>query len=781
VDVVKSGILPGKNVLITCSFLLIGAASMIIQAIMVREFLVVLYGNELSMGMVLGLWLLSIACGALIYGRIERHLQTSSWIFAALLPVLGFLPLLELFLVRATRIVLAVPSGMFIPFLSMILWTALATLPYGFVVGFLFPLGCRLADEGGFKLDTVSKLYAIESLGALCGGALFSFVIVGRLTPLFILWGIFMATLLFSLILSFSWGPQKGLRVPVGVILLCSLAFLPTLAAAEKAMLEMRWHSLAGGLPLVSSYDSRYENLALTRQEDQFSIYGNGQYVFSFPDPYQNKMVAGLIMSQHQRPASMLIIGATSGGFLKECLDHGLSSLCYVLLDRAMIDLVKPFADDYERQGYLSRRVTIVLSDGRSWLRGARERYDVIFCALPDPSSSMINRFYTVEFFASLRKILTPGGILAMAVTSSPNYLGGEMADYNASLYRTLREVFPHILISPGDMTYFFASTSPASLSDNPVILEKRLRERGFSEGQFPAGLFVDYFNRGRIDYALRAFKARKAGLNSDLRPVTYYYNLMVWDRVSGSRMAPYLRAIGGIRLSTLAWCAFFFFLLRLFFIKVGRISASKQKGFTMRVAVGVFGFSAMALEVVLIFAYQNLFGYLYRMIGLLVASFMGGMTAGSLIAGLLLRKNEARTAHLIALQFMLLLFSLLLPHFIASFSGPLAAVFSGASLEMLFFASMALMGLANGAGFPLACHLGAQEGEDRGKIVGILNAADHLGAALGGFLCGTFMVPLLGTAYTCYAAAILAFMAIALWIPLLFSPVSSAPRASLP
>jgi predicted membrane-bound spermidine synthase len=765
VDSMKSEIFPRKRMPIAWSFLLLGFASMVVQAILIREFLVVFYGNELSMGLVLGLWLFSIAIGAFIYGRLEGRVRNAAGLFAILLTVCGFLPLLQLLLVRVTRIALAVPAGTFVPFFPMVLWTTVVALPYGIVVGFIFPLGCRLASEEGYGEQAVTKLYSTECLGALLGGVSFCFFLVGRWPPLFILWGIAIVTLLFSLMQSL----QGKKRHPALIFLLLgSLAFMPFLGWGEETLLKMRWRSLAGALPLVRSIDSRYENLALTRQEDQFSLYGNGQYVFSFPDPYQNKIIAGLILAQHRHPRTMLVVGATSGGFLKECLDHGLESLSFVLLDRAMIDLIKPFRSDYERSGYESEKIRLHLSDGRAWVRSAEERYDVIFCALPDPSSSMINRFYTVEFFSGLRKILTADGILAITVTSSPNYLGSEMADYNASLYATLSQIFPHIIISPGDVTYLFASMSSASLSVDPKELEERLMARGFAEGRFPAELFEDYFNRRRIDSALSAFHARKAGLNSDMRPITYYYNLMVWDRVSGSRLAPFLRALGGLHLSLLLWCATILALLRLFQVMVQKIPRASQEQFTMKVAVGIFGFSAMAIEIVLLFAYQNLFGYLYGMIGLLVASFMGGMTAGSLITGVLLRKRMAATMHMMALQLVLLIFAVLMPNFIAAFSGSLAALLSGTWLEVLFFASMAFAGLVNGIGFPLACHLAGKESSKPHGMVGSLNAVDHLGAALGGFLPGTFLVPLLGTAYTCYAVGILALMAMILWVPLM-------------
>ena len=52
------------------SLVLVGCYATIAQVLLVREFLVVFYGSELCLGIIFGSWLLGVALGAAIAGRI---------------------------------------------------------------------------------------------------------------------------------------------------------------------------------------------------------------------------------------------------------------------------------------------------------------------------------------------------------------------------------------------------------------------------------------------------------------------------------------------------------------------------------------------------------------------------------------------------------------------------------------------------------------------------------------------------------------------------------------
>ena len=59
---------------------------------------------------------------------------------------------------------------------------------------------------------------------------------------------------------------------------------------------------------------------------------------------------------------------------------------------------------------------------GRGGSRGGRERFDLVFIHQPDAWTAQLNRYYTREFFLDLKKILAPGGVVALRLR-----LGGEL------------------------------------------------------------------------------------------------------------------------------------------------------------------------------------------------------------------------------------------------------------------------------------------------------------------------------------------------------------------
>lgn len=70
-------------------------------------------------------------------------------------------------------------------------------------------------------------------------------------------------------------------------------------------------------------------------------------------------------------------------------------------------------------------------------------------------------------------------GVVSLSVSSKEAYLTPELRDFNGSIYHTLKSVFPHIILIPGDALTLIASMSPDHLTDDPERLGERLEERG--------------------------------------------------------------------------------------------------------------------------------------------------------------------------------------------------------------------------------------------------------------------------------------------------------------
>jgi len=60
-------------IFILFSMLFIGCYATIAQVLLIREFLVVFFGNELCIGIILGTWFFGVAFGAVFGGRIVNR------------------------------------------------------------------------------------------------------------------------------------------------------------------------------------------------------------------------------------------------------------------------------------------------------------------------------------------------------------------------------------------------------------------------------------------------------------------------------------------------------------------------------------------------------------------------------------------------------------------------------------------------------------------------------------------------------------------------------------
>jgi len=108
-----------------------------------------------------------------------------------------------------------------------------------------------------------------------------------------------------------------------------------------------------------------------------------------------------------------------------------------------------------------TNKLNLTLDDGRHFLNRCRKQYDVVVldAFLGDSSPSHL---MTREAFASIRRVLRPGGTLV--INSFGNLEDGKDF-FAASLSRTLRAIFPGVRIhTSGDGGIFFAA------SDRPAL-----------------------------------------------------------------------------------------------------------------------------------------------------------------------------------------------------------------------------------------------------------------------------------------------------------------------
>ncbi|HID06529.1 MAG TPA: hypothetical protein EYP10_05210, partial [Armatimonadetes bacterium] len=287
---------------------------------------------------------------------------------------------------------------------------------------------------------------------------------------------------------------QKRLQciIGIGIAMLPALLMVTNVNRLEGATVQMRWRSFGTGNELLKSIDSPYQNIAIGKRLEQYSVFCNGHFTLNFPDPYMNATLAKLLVSEADKPRSALIIGGGIEGLLTQLHLADVKTIHYVQIDPWLVRAIISFLPPSERMVLKRAGIKLFYTDARQFVYSTRERYDLIFLHLGDPSTALLNRYYTLEFFKLVREHLTDRGIFALHITASESYFGPGVAEYVASIYHTLKRAFPNIAIAVGETTYFFATRHRGLVSESPEELMRRVQWLGQSRTQDDSGAQLD-------------------------------------------------------------------------------------------------------------------------------------------------------------------------------------------------------------------------------------------------------------------------------------------------
>jgi spermidine synthase len=176
--------------------------------------------------------------------------------------------------------------------------------------------------------------------------------------------------------------------------------------------------------------------------------------------------------------------------------------------------------------------------------------------------------------------------------------------------------------------------------------------------------------------------------------------------------------------------------------------------GGVVTVSVATTGFATMALSIIWLFAFQNLYGYVYQRIGWIIAIFMGGLVVGCAAAASRSKKVTSGLPYylwtrLIIIDVLLAVLSLMVPIVLPVLGTMQATPTSFLLVEWAVWIMVAATGALGGAAFALAGGLELGRTGRAGRAAAGIVGADHAGACLGALLTGVLMVPVYGTATT--------------------------------
>ena len=288
--------------------------------------------------------------------------------------------------------------------------------------------------------------YQLDLVGSLLGVVAFALLSLAHLDP--VVWGTITAV---GLLVALA--PRR----PAALLLtLVPLALFVGALGAESAEPDTVWtpYYKVGTEPFGQGVIATVNGLPTWLQED---------------DPGANPLYRTVYERLGDRPpGDVLVIGAGSGNDVALALERGATRVDAVEIDPHLQKLGR----GHRARPYDDPRVRAHLTDGRAFLEGSDERWDLILLALPDsltllPGQSSIrleSYLFTAEAVEAYRDHLTDGGVFAMYNFYREPWLVDRYA-------RTLEEAFgepPCVDRLPGNVAAVLAASSDADAVECP-------------------------------------------------------------------------------------------------------------------------------------------------------------------------------------------------------------------------------------------------------------------------------------------------------------------------
>ncbi len=722
----------------------IGFTSLMLQVVLTRELVVSFLGNELIIGIILLTWMLLVAAGSGLGGRLLQR-RSSEGLLAGLQVSLAPLMFGGVMLARVAGQQGDFPGEIASP--AAAVWLTVAALaPACLALGAQFAVGCRVLSRE--RPDGASQVYVLEATGAVAAGVLFHFVVADHLNAVVAVLALGMVNCALAAWLSVASERRgvAGVASPAALVCLALVAWPGMGLRLDRKLQEFRW-----GEQLTAWTNTRYGMWSVTQQTGQLTYSHDGMPIFS-TGPEPRAEVVHLALTAHPNPQMVLMIGGGPPA-IREALKHPLCHLDYVELDRRGIEFVQAHLPAELATPLSDPRVHIHFTDGRAFVKAAKAAYDVIACDLPDPTTAVINRYYTEDFFAEAARALKPGGVFFTGLVSPRATLTGERAVTVGGVWGALSEQFQRRAVLPVRGSLYFTAGDATVGFPDAAEMGRRLRERGVHTQFLTPFAIESELNPLALQLALGAVvRTARAPVNTDFRPVAYHLQMRLWVRQFWPRAE--LGGLDAIASGKLGWIPWALVGL----MAVAAVALGRWRGYramAVGVAILLIGLLEMGVQLAVLFGFQTIAGYLYHQIGLLMTLNMLGLAVGAWAARRLPKQAGVVTFVSLIVGFVLLCTAL--PWMMrGAASAPMLAT-------PILGAAALVASVLTGAAFPLGVALTQA---DEARAGASLYALDLVGGAAGAALISILLVPLTGLDASARVLAVLGVAALVASLP---------------
>ena len=360
---------------------------------------------------IIGIYLFAMGVGSWLSKYIDRHIAEKFIDIELAVAVLGGFSAPLLFLTFA-----------YVSYFQIILYGSVFLI--GTLVGLEIPLLMRiLKDELDFK-TLVSRVLALDYVGALVASLLFPIFLVPKL-------GLNRTSLLFGMLNAAvavwaTWLLEPLIKRNINVfrvkgaivILLLLIAFIKAdslTTLAEDGLFQDN---------IIYAKSSQYQRIVVTKGKTGYALFLNGNLQFTSFDEYRyhEALVHPAFAAFDGTPKRVLVLGGGDGLAVREILKYtSVEHIQLVDLDPGMTGLSKalPALAELNNHSFEDPRVSVTNADAFVWIDSTQmEPFDIAIVDFPDPNNFALGKLYSTRFYKLLKQKLTPDAAVVIQCTS---------------------------------------------------------------------------------------------------------------------------------------------------------------------------------------------------------------------------------------------------------------------------------------------------------------------------------------------------------------------------
>ncbi len=372
----------------------------------------VLGDSVTQFSLIIGVYLFAMGVGSYLSRFIDKNVAEKFIDIELAVAVIGGFSAPLLFLTFA-----------YVSYFGFILYTMVFLI--GMLVGLEIPLLMRiLQDKLDFK-ELVSRVLALDYVGALVAAVLFPIFLVPKL-------GLNRTSLIFGMLnagvaIWATWLLEPLLtkrKITIlrvkGVVVLVVLAIALIKAERLTTLAE-------DGLfvdNIIYTKSSPYQRIVVTKGKLGYSLFLNGNLQFSSFDEYRyhEALVHPGFAAFAGDAKRILVLGGGDGLALREILKYkSVENVTLVDLDPEMtrVSYSVPALGALNNHSFDDPRVSVVNSDAYVWLdNNVMEPFDVAIVDFPDPNNFALGKLYSTRFYKLLKQKLRPDSAVVIQTTS---------------------------------------------------------------------------------------------------------------------------------------------------------------------------------------------------------------------------------------------------------------------------------------------------------------------------------------------------------------------------